>query len=1474
MKNLFISIVAFGLVFMCLTVKGNDSLRQAALSETMPDHKDYTFMWWAYGFNPDSAADDQIVCFQTGRYGMAINPKKAEILNLGLIPDAKPASEAALMDNDVVFSLPKAALKLVVQAGDKKYVCTGSSPKKEEVYIGSKNAFYRIINSGRFVQRADIIGLVFEDENKNQLDAQCRLEITAWPGKLFMFLEVIPNNDLADAQLDIELDQNVMKAVKTASANGTTAFAAGQSYTASLVLSADEKNGSLVSAGFAPDAITVTNMKDNQPITGSLDASRGWFYIPLPETNWEYTATLEYTERLKITLKNNDDFAKQIPLAFGAEYLGHMTGLVCMIRDKDGNPTGIPVQISKNWHKVQQGGELLKKKILYQGDWFNGFTMMHLPPKTTLEFEFTLVCGMWGAVPAASHAQLCLVGWGINQLWDQAAIGNWGESICYDPDINLQRSMIDDIRPLMVSAKSDQPNQKWGWTNNVGGGDFLVYYDDQARKQILTRMRTFYNSCGPNLTDVTYSGITADGNITANIAVSSPRCDDINRAYHRIRYDVLKPTPFNRLAFYQLGADNYNDHQFNKIAIGNSKGLVEEWSPEKGGGKYQRTNIQCLGDVVWFSLHEGFDGRNSGGAWANRGIIIRSWKAKLGGKDIQSPTASVYGTVDQFPSNNIEISSPASLKELLPGDFVEAEIELVVIPVYADDYYGPNENLRQSLKSGQNTWKPVYRQAIGNNLEVNVIRGTLLDPYPVKVEVDKAQSTEFEIKGGIGYVPVTIGGLDKFSGYQLRQVADGKDVKVDQSVYGNDYWQSDYDAVNKKWSITYNIPLDTKDDKPQTRRFILRELTPQETQLPQRLRRSESFLGIHFDFHASKENTRVGENVTRQMVQNIIDKVNPDYIQCDSKGHPGCSSYPTKVGTQAGGFVRDQLRIWRDVTAENGVSLYVHHSGVFDTTAIRNNPDWAQVDKDGKRDENFTSVFGPYVDKLLIPQLKELRSDYGIDGVWVDGECWAMRPDYSQWAAKAFQEKTGITEMPRKPEDAHYWEFLEFCREGFRQYLNHYATELHKLDPQFQICSNWAYSSFMPEPVTTDVDYLSGDASGVNSARFEGRCLAPQGMSWDIMTWGFYHKDNSLLNTKTAVQLQQEAASIISLGGGFQVYFTQNGDGSISDWQMDVMGEVAKFCRERQAICHKAQPVPQIAMLYSREGLYHQITNIFKLPWDYPLLDLQGNLQCLLDSQYSVEILMEHHLSGKMQEYPLIVIPEWDYIGEDFKAQLLAYVDNGGNLLLIGTKPAAMFKEQLGVTFNGEPVKKNQWLESDGRLGSIYTQYQSVTLSASAKPFGKIFTANNFKADFVPAASISQYGKGKIAGVYFDNGYRYTSARTVVAREFINSLVQQLFPQPVVQVTGSHYVDVTVNRIGGRLTVNLVNTAGPHDNAAVSVFDEIPTVGPLDITIRYPEKPKNVTLEPGGKKMEYKHADGQIKLTIPKLEIHEIIVVD
>ncbi|MFC1574195.1 type II toxin-antitoxin system HicB family antitoxin [Candidatus Latescibacterota bacterium] len=101
-----------------------------------------------------------------------------------------------------------------------------------------------------------------------------------------------------------------------------------------------------------------------------------------------------------------------------------------------------------------------------------------------------------------------------------------------------------------------------------------------------------------------------------------------------------------------------------------------------------------------------------------------------------------------------------------------------------------------------------------------------------------------------------------------------------------------------------------------------------------------------------------------------------------------------------------------------------------------------------------------------------------------------------------------------------------------------------------------------------------------------------------------------------------------------------------------------------------------------------------------------------------------------------------------------------------------------------------------------------------------------------------------------------------------------LYPEPLVEVTGSRHVDVIANRIDGKLAVNLVNTSGEHENEKIFVIDEIQPVGPLSVTIRSDRKPRSVALEPGGRNVSYTYSGGKIRFIIPRLEIHDIIVVE
>ncbi|MBQ6087094.1 MAG: hypothetical protein IJK96_03440 [Bacteroidales bacterium] len=593
----------------------------------------------------------------------------------------------------------------------------------------------------------------------------------------------------------------------------------------------------------------------------------------------------------------------------------------------------------------------------------------------------------------------------------------------------------------------------------------------------------------------------------------------------------------------------------------------------------------------------------------------------------------------------------------------------------------------------------------------------------------------------------------------------------------------------------------------------------------ERLRRDQSFLGVHMDFHAGPENKDIGANTTPEMVQALLDMIHPDYIQVDCKGHPGYSSYPTEVGNRAPGVTGDPLKVWREVTARNGVALYMHYSGVWDSRAVQLHPGWAAIDKDGKPSENMTSMFGPYVDSLLIPQLKELAGKYGVDGVWVDGECWAPSADYCEKALKMFREQTGA-DAPRSPEEPLWLEWKQFNREAFRRYLRHYIAAVRSEYPDFQICSNWAFTPHMSEPVSAPVDFLSGDynpSNSVNSARVAARYLANQGLPWDLMAWSFVREG---WEQKPAVQLIREAAVTLSQGGGFQAYYTQNPDGSANLAKMESMAAVAEFARARQAFCHHSVAVPQVALVQSTYNF--QRYDRPESPQDlfpYYTGSVGGILYCLLESQYSVDLLGEASLSPDMSRYPLVVIPECNALSSVFKDELLDYAGKGGSLLVAGEGMSKFFSEAAGIGLLG-----NRW-----------------------------FT--------------TAYGKGRIGFIPTGIAIDYEEGRNVEAiRSGLKKIVGELFPEPVAKVKSSPYVDVSVRKHDGKLQVHLVNTSGDHKNSPIQ--KEIAPVKDIEISLAVPEKPERIVFQPEGKDLPFKYKDGRAVFEVPVLEIYEIVEVE
>lgn len=635
----------------------------------------------------------------------------------------------------------------------------------------------------------------------------------------------------------------------------------------------------------------------------------------------------------------------------------------------------------------------------------------------------------------------------------------------------------------------------------------------------------------------------------------------------------------------------------------------------------------------------------------------------------------------------------------------------------------------------------------------------------------------------------------------------------------------------------------------------------------------DRFAGLHLDFHATLKDSGIGKNFTAELIDSMLQITRPDFLQVDCKGHAGISSYPTKAGNPAPAFEKDILKIWRDVTLRHKVPLYMHYSGLWDSRAVELHPHWARINADDKPDVNVTSVFAGYSDSLLIPQVVELAGDYKLDGIWIDGDCWMLGPDYHMEAQKAFQKAYGSIEIPRKPGDPYYFEWMEFHRKTFRNYITKYADAVHKVAPGFKVTSNWSFSSMMPESVDIPVDYLSGDVAGTNSlysSAFESRCLALQGKPWDLMSWSFAWKNNSKA-TKSVIQLKQEAAEVLAQGGGFQTYWQQNRDGSPEPHQFRKMAEIIQFCNERKAYTFQGESVPQIGLLYSTYAWRrHETRNLYSAHYQE---GIKGVLNMLLDSQLPVDILMDHQLDGRLEKYPLLVIPEWPKIDPAIRKRLLQYVNDGGKLLVIGAEAVADYREELGVTF-ADTLRKNFGLFAgfNNRIMLTHTAFQPFMALPGVSVTGVQLLADDwrFMTDHA-LSSIRTYGKGKIAGIYFNMAEFYNRNQNPLSLDLLKNIIRELSPQLVSTVTGSDKIHQAVTRKNGNLYIHLINTNGPHNNPNVLVYEKLEPVKKLQLEVTGTTKPKTVRLQPGNKVISFQYRNGKVHIPVDEVGVYSIV---
>ena len=637
-----------------------------------------------------------------------------------------------------------------------------------------------------------------------------------------------------------------------------------------------------------------------------------------------------------------------------------------------------------------------------------------------------------------------------------------------------------------------------------------------------------------------------------------------------------------------------------------------------------------------------------------------------------------------------------------------------------------------------------------------------------------------------------------------------------------------------------------------------------------------AFFGLHYDLHANPTDTELGRETTYEHIREQLDKVKPDFVQYDCKGHPGWAGYPTKIGAPAQGIVNDALKVWRKATKDMGIPLSIHFSGIWDTRAIELHPDWANRHADGKPDPNNVCPLSAYTEEYMAKQLIEVVNDYQIDGMWIDGENWASAPCYCDRCKAEFTKRTGIAEVPTKRDMPNWEQWLAFQRDLFVEHVTKFTNAVHAVNPNVMVCSNWMYSVRQPGQVAAPIDYLSGDfdpSFGTDRACAEARFISSRGMTWDLMAWSFLQTGEQGWTFKTVPHLCQELAVVIAQGGAMFIYDQPQRSGRLTGWHQDLLAEVAQFCRARQPYSFQTQTVPQVAILHSQAHYYRNNAPLFNFGTANKAME--GALHAALENGYSVDILNEETLLERMAQYGIVIVPEQDGLPENVTKGLQAYVENGGRLLISGPDVAKQHSALAGVEAV-EGQRGQSWVPAENGCVTVAGPWQNTKLT-TARELAPLLSQQEpeLNKTGVSASTVNKVGKGVVVAIHGPIFNIYHSAHYPALRRFVGDALNALDAENVIRLDGPWWIEMSARQKDDKTLIQFVNrSCAGYMSPSRHMVESVPDSGPFTVRIPRPERPRRCYMAPDKAGLEWTWKDGKLTAKISGLGIHNVLVIE
>ena len=199
----------------------------------------------------------------------------------------------------------------------------------------------------------------------------------------------------------------------------------------------------------------------------------------------------------------------------------------------------------------------------------------------------------------------------------------------------------------------------------------------------------------------------------------------------------------------------------------------------------------------WVSLHQNAPEPKARGR-AVRGLVIRDYRAQLGGKAYDAPWLASARTMSRL---NAELVLPPQIKELKAGDTVEFTVEMDVFPFTAEAYFGEDASLQQRLEATPDSWELTAYEAQHQQVRIN----DELQVFPATYAVTGVKQQSFTVSSQSRMDTICVTGLSNPEAWKIVERVDGKSVPLGERFSVEAQPQIVYQPESHTWTAVLSL---------------------------------------------------------------------------------------------------------------------------------------------------------------------------------------------------------------------------------------------------------------------------------------------------------------------------------------------------------------------------------------------------------------------------------------------------------------------------------------------------------------------------------------------------------------------------------------------------------------------------------------------------------------------------------------------